>query len=221
MRARLERDFLSPEVTQLIASGNARRERHTTELTLKGSQCGVCHAPLSGSGNVFAPLVGRCPTLLTVSAYTDESAISKQALTTVCCLLLFMMLAVACQTDARQSGIPAEAQAVIDVAGEDINEGRYEKIYMEAAEEWRRSTTLEQSNAIFNRLKARLGNIKGRVYQTAREEQTTSGPVPGHSLVVSYDTTFERGEGMETFILVERDGRWLLAKYFVNSDALK
>jgi hypothetical protein len=147
------------------------------------------------------------------------SALSYCLLSTVYCILFS---AVACNPDTRQpGGIPPEAQATIDAVSEDIDEGRYEKIYNEASEEWRRTATLEQSNEIFTRLKTRLGQVKGRTYQTAREEQSSGGEVPGHSLTVRYYTTFERGEGMETFTLVERDGRWLLARYFVNSDALK
>jgi hypothetical protein len=137
----------------------------------------------------------------------------------VFCLLL---IAVACNSSARQQrGIPPQAQALIDTITEDINAGRYEKVYSEAADEWRQTTTLEQSNAIFSQLKTRLGETKGRTYQTAREEQSTGGQLPGHSLTVRYYTTFERGEGTETFTLLERNGQWLLAKYFVNSDALK
>jgi hypothetical protein len=137
-------------------------------------------------------------------------------------LLVFGLLTGACRPDAlRQSGVPLAAQERIDTVAEDLDEGRYEKIYDEASAEWKRTATLEQSNESFNRLKTSLGSVKGRTYQTAREEQSTSGQIPGHTLVVRYHTTFERGEGMETFTLVERDGRWLLAKYFVNSDALK
>jgi hypothetical protein len=36
-----------------------------------------------------------------------------------------------------------------------------------------------------------------------------------------YQTRFQQGDGMETFTLVEQNGRWLLARYFVNSTALK
>ncbi|MGB7924233.1 MAG: DUF4019 domain-containing protein [Pyrinomonadaceae bacterium] len=143
----------------------------------------------------------------------------------ICALLLsvfILPLFVACNPDPRQSGIPPLAQERIDEVAADINEGRYEKIYTEASDEWKRTTTLEQSNAIFNRLKSGLGDVKGRTYQTARaEEQSARGTDSAHTLVVRYHTTFERGEGMETFTLVERDGRWLLAKYFVNSDALR
>jgi hypothetical protein len=160
----------------------------------------------------------RQPKLLQSSILKSQLPASYCLLTTVYCLLLF---AVACNSSARQSGIPPQAEERIGTITEEIDAGDYEKIYREAANEWRQTTTLEQSNAIFSTLKTRLGNIKGRTYQTAREEQTTSGHLPGHSLIVRYYTTFERGEGTETFTLVERDGQWLLAKYFVNSDALK
>jgi hypothetical protein len=40
-------------------------------------------------------------------------------------------------------------------------------------------------------------------------------------VIVIYQTSFERGEGMETFTLVDRGGAWQLAKYFVSSTALK
>jgi Protein of unknown function (DUF4019) len=133
-------------------------------------------------------------------------------------LLFILLFSVACDLDPRQSGIPPQAQERIDTVAADINEGRYEKIYSEASAEWQQMTTLEQSNAIFNRLKTNLGNVKGRTYQTARSEEQSAS---GRTLVIRYHTSFERGEGMETFTLVERDGHWLLAKYFVNSDALK
>jgi hypothetical protein len=55
----------------------------------------------------------------------------------------------------------------------------------------------------------------------ARGEQNTVGAEPGQSFIIQYQTSFDRAEGMETFTLVERQGRWLLARYFVNSDALK
>jgi hypothetical protein len=122
-----------------------------------------------------------------------------------------------CALKASRSGIPPQAQAVIDTATNDMAEGRYEKIYQEAAEEWRRATTIEESNATFKTLKDRLGGVKSRSFHSATEEDSTAQ----HSFVIIYKTTFERADGMETFTLVERDDRWSLARYFVNSDALK
>jgi hypothetical protein len=43
----------------------------------------------------------------------------------------------------------------------------------------------------------------------------------GHAFIVTYQTKFERGEGMETFTLIEQNGRWVLARYLATSTALK
>lgn len=134
--------------------------------------------------------------------------------------VLAFVLCAACTRGERRSGIPADAQAVLDTAIEDINAGDYDKLYNAAAEEWRRDTTLEDSKATFVRLREKLGRATVRSLQTAREEQTGTAPVAGHSLVAIYQTSFERGHAMETFTLVERGGKWYLAKYFVSSTAL-
>jgi hypothetical protein len=122
-----------------------------------------------------------------------------------------------CTLKANRGGIPAPAQATIDAVSADIAEERYEKIYTEAAEEWRQANTPEQASATFKTLKDKLGSVKSRSFHSATEQDTTSG----HSFVITYKTSFERADGMETFTLVERDHRWLLTRYFVNSDALK
>ncbi|HEV7843294.1 MAG TPA: DUF4019 domain-containing protein [Pyrinomonadaceae bacterium] len=132
------------------------------------------------------------------------------------------MAALACSYTSRtQTSMPPEAQAVIDAFSKDMAEGRYEKIYADAAEEWRKTATVEQSEEFFKTLKEKLGGVKTRNLQTVRDQENSSGQLSGHSLVVIYQTAFERAEGMETFTLVDRDGRWLLAGYFVNSSALK
>jgi len=126
------------------------------------------------------------------------------------------------QQQRRQTNIPEAAQATMDNVTANIEAARDELIYREAAEEWRRNATPEQSHTIFETLRTKLGPVKERTRQTVHEEQKTAGETAGHRLVIRYETKFERGAGMETFTLVERDGgRWLLAGYLVNSDALK
>ncbi len=142
--------------------------------------------------------------------------INSLRLTFAFCLLPFVFIA-GCAMQASRSGVPPLAQAAIDTVTNDISEGRYEKIYNEAADEWRAAATLEQSNATFKRLKEKLGDVKSRSIQTATEEDKHGT----HTFTIDYKTTFDHGDGMETFTLVERQGRWLLARYFVNSDALK
>jgi hypothetical protein len=131
--------------------------------------------------------------------------------------LIYLALVLACTHDARRSGLPAGAQAALDTAIEDINAGRYEKLYNDAAPEWRADASLEDSKATLERIREKLGRPGVRNQQTAREEQTGTG----HTVIVIYQTSFERGEGMETFTLVDRGSTWQLAKYFVSSTALK
>ncbi len=134
---------------------------------------------------------------------------------------VFVLINLSCSQTVRRSGVPAGAQAVIDSSIEDIDAGRYEKLYHEAADEWRNDATLDESKATFQRLRNKLGSVRTRSLQSAREEQTSTGPVKGHSVVVVYQTSFERGEGMETLTLLEHGGQWYLARYFVSSSALR
>lgn len=148
----------------------------------------------------------------------------RSAFTFSSCLLVlgfFVFAFASCALKANREGLPSAVQAAISAVGDDIAGDRYEKIYNEAAEEWRRDSTLEQSIAVFETLKSKLGRVENRALHTAAEEDSSGGALPGRSFIVAYQTKFERGEGMETFTLVERNGRWLLARYFVNSTALK
>ncbi len=135
--------------------------------------------------------------------------------------VLLLVFWCGCGQGARRSGMPAGTQAVLDSSIEDIDAGRYEKLYQEAADEWRKASTLDESKATFKTLRDKLGNVRTRELQTAREEQTSTGPISGHSLVVVYRTSFEHGDGMETLTLLKHGGRWYLARYFVTSDQLK
>jgi hypothetical protein len=137
-------------------------------------------------------------------------------------LVVFLGLGlIGCNASVRRSGIPAGAQAALQDAIEDIDAGRYDKLYQEASDEWRHQSSLEDSTATLQTLRNKLGNARTRTQETAREEQTSTAPVAGHSVTVIYQTTFDRGEGIETFTLVERAGRWQLAKYYVSSSGLR
>ncbi|HVF56195.1 MAG TPA: DUF4019 domain-containing protein [Pyrinomonadaceae bacterium] len=104
---------------------------------------------------------------------------------------------------------------------EDIAAGRSQKLYDEAAPEWRATVSADESRRILERVLARLGKVESRAFHSGTEQQSATGKLSGHSLEVVYQTTFERGTAMEKFTLLERDGRWLLAGYSVSSEALK
>ena len=134
---------------------------------------------------------------------------------------LSFALLVACGVGQKRSGLPTGTQSSIDSITADIARGDYEKIYTDAAEEWRLTARPEESRANLERLRNALGNVLSREQLGAQERESGSGDLAGHTLVVSYNTKFERADAIETFTLVERQGRWLLARYAVNSNALK
>ena len=136
-------------------------------------------------------------------------------------VLLVSLLGLACTTNRGSASIPSEVESTIRSLSEEIAAERYEKIYNEASELWRQDATLEQSTAAFKTLRTKLGLVESQMLQSATEQQNSGGPLKGRAYIVTYRTKFQNGEGMETFTLVERDGGWLLARYFVNSTALK
>ena len=144
------------------------------------------------------------------------SAIQRKYLTyfiaIACCLSLC-----GCALKASRQGVPPEVESVVTTVGEDADEERYEKIHNEAAPEWRSAADLEKTVRVFSTVREKLGKVKSRQLHAASEETKSQE----HSFVLTYQTKFERGEGMETFTLVERNRQWLLAKYFVNSIALQ
>ena len=117
--------------------------------------------------------------------------------------------------------VPSEVLEVINNVGDQIAQERYEQIYNESSNLWKQEVTLEQSNQTFKTLREKLGKVENRALHSATEQQNSGGTLKGHVYILRYQTRFERGEGMETFTLVEQDGRWLLARYFVNSTALQ
>jgi Protein of unknown function (DUF4019) len=127
----------------------------------------------------------------------------------------------ACVLRPNSRGVPAAVDLAVSDVSDDIAHERYEKIYNEAAPEWRQAATLDQSIAIFKKVQTKLGSVQNRTLHSASEQDTASGRPPGHVFVLTYRTHFERSEGMETFTLVEHDGHWLLVRYFVNSTALQ
>jgi hypothetical protein len=138
------------------------------------------------------------------------------------CLLIVLSftLTVACR-QAERPRVPTEVNEVVTNVGEQIAQERYEQIYNESSELWKKEVTLEQSNEVFKTLRTKLGKVESRALNSATEQENSGGVLKGHVFILSYETHFERGEGMETFTLVEENGRWLLARYFVNSTALK
>jgi len=126
-----------------------------------------------------------------------------------------------CGQRATRTGIPPEVESAIGTVRDQIAQEQYEKVYNEASELWKKDATLEQSTETLKTLHAKLGKVESRVVHSATEQQNSSGQLKGHVYIVTYQSKFERGEAMETLTLIEENGRWRLARYLVNSTALK
>jgi len=127
----------------------------------------------------------------------------------------------ACRQDAGSGRVPSEVNEVIVSFGENIAQERYEQIYNESSDLWKKDVTLERSNEVFKTLHTKLGKVESRTLHSATEQQNSGGALKGHVYILTYQTRFERGEAMETFTLIEENGRWRLARYLVNSTALQ
>jgi hypothetical protein len=133
--------------------------------------------------------------------------------------ILISVFSFACDAGERRT-MPPEVESVIAGVGDDIAAERYDKIYNESSELWKQAATLDESVNTFKTLRTKLGPVETRTLQSATEQENSGGALKGRAFIVTYRTKFKNGEGMETFTLVERDSRWLLARYFVNSTAL-
>src|SRR5436190_24036814 len=101
-------------------------------------------------------------------------------------VLVFIAIVInGCAMRASHQGIPPEVEAVVTTVGDDANEGRYEKIHNEAAEEWRNDATLDKTIRVFSAVKDKLGRVKSRELHSASEETRSSGAVPGRSFVLT------------------------------------
>jgi hypothetical protein len=134
---------------------------------------------------------------------------------------LFLALASGCSPGTEGNRVPTEIQDVVTTIGNQIEQERYEELYSDSSDLWKQDVTQEQSNQVFKTLREKLGKVESRSLHSATEQQNSGGALKGHAYILTYQTKFERGEAMETFTLIEENGRWRLARYLVNSTALK
>jgi len=136
-------------------------------------------------------------------------------------IFLSSLIVAACRQDVDRPRVPSEVSEVVANVGENIDQERYEQIYNESSDLWKKDVTLEQSNQVFKTLRTKLGKPESRTLHSATEQQNSGGALKGHIYILTYQTRFANGDAMETFTLIEDNGRWELARYFVNSTALK
>lgn len=139
----------------------------------------------------------------------------------VVCAILSLLFLTGCAQRTSRTGIPAAVESTIGTVTDDLQQERYDKIYAESSELWKKDVTPEKSVEVLKTLHLKLGKMENRVTHSATEQENSSGALKGHVFIITYQTKFERGEAMETFTVIEENGKWKLARYLVNSTALK
>jgi len=134
---------------------------------------------------------------------------------------LALLLTTSCGLKNSSAGIPPEVESVIGTVTDDIAQERYDKVYSESSELWKHDASPQQSTEVLKTLHSKLGKVESRAMNSATEQQNSGGALKGHAFIVSYQTKFERGEAMETFTVIEENGKWKLARYLVSSTGLK
>ncbi len=77
-------------------------------------------------------------------------------------LIIFLssLTVVACRRDAERGRVPSDVQEVVMSVGENMDQERYEQIYSESSDLWKKDVTLDQSNEVFKTLKTKLGKVE-------------------------------------------------------------
>src|SRR5215213_5812308 len=119
--------------------------------------------------------------LMMTAARYERRGLFYCLLTTVCCLLLLP----SCAVEERRD-IPAAAQATVERVTEDIAAGRDEKVYGEAAPEWRARVSARENARILARVRERLGRVESRALTKGTEQQSAAPPLSGHALELFY-----------------------------------
>ena len=132
-----------------------------------------------------------------------------------------LLMVSACGESVPRARVPSAVNEVVTRIGEQIAAEQYDQIYDESSERWKQDVTPEKSNEVFKTLRTKLGKVESRSLTHATEQENSGGALKGHVYILSYRTRFERGDAGETFTLVEENGSWLMARYLVNSTALK
>lgn len=107
------------------------------------------------------------------------------------------------------------ATSAVDRFHQQLNAGKFEEIYQEAAEGFRQGSKHEEIVRFLNAVHAKLGNAG----TTSAGNINVSATPNGTFVTTQYATTFEKGDAAETFTWLKTGGGLKLYSYNVQSNA--
>lgn len=128
------------------------------------------------------------------------------------CLVVLIFVGAACSSLTK--GKEAGGRAVTKFH-ERLNAEKYDEIYADLAEQFKKITTEEEAKQLFEAVHRKLGNKKNAQLQSWNSSTTTEGSFT----ILIYETEFELDKGTETFTLVINGEEAKIAGYHLNSKA--
>lgn len=130
-----------------------------------------------------------------------------------------LLVAVACVVLSACSGGEAredvETKAVPRFHAQ-YDRGDFDAIYNGATDEFRNAMPKAEYDKFMRAVRQKLGRVK----TSARDAWNVQVGTGGTRVLVTYNTQFERGNGVETFTFLSTKGDLKLVGYHVNSNAL-
>lgn len=109
------------------------------------------------------------------------------------------------------------AQGAVDEFHHQLDTAQDELVWRQAAREFQHSMTIDDTHALFARIRSGLGPS-----QSSRAVQLHVNHMPaGTFMTARFKTKFGKGEAEEDFSWVVRDGKPRLLGYFVKSASLR
>jgi hypothetical protein len=108
------------------------------------------------------------------------------------------------------------ADAAVGRFHADLDEGNYEQIYLDADETFRKGGNKEEFIKLIDAMHRKLGNTRRAILV----DTSTNATLSGTFITTRYSTNFEKGQALETFTWVKRNGLLVLHEYNIQSNAL-
>lgn len=142
----------------------------------------------------------------------EENAPLKIKTKHIVLLILVVTLQLSCGVKKGKES----AEKAVEKFHSQLNAGQYHEIYTESDEGFRKGITEENTVALFDAVRRKLGTVQ-RANSSGWHVNTNPG---GTFVTLGYDVEFTEGKAVEQFVYRVSDGKALLYNYNINSPLL-
>jgi hypothetical protein len=130
--------------------------------------------------------------------------------------VVLLILAIALQVSCGAKKGKEIAEKAVEKFHSQLNAGQFREIYMESDEGFRKGVTEQNTVALFDAVRRKLGTVK-QAKATAWHVNANTG---GTFVTLGYDVEFTEGQAVEQFVYRVSGDKALLFNYNINSPLL-